>query len=119
MHCLRPRGRVTVVFGSLLALVWAARFVQADEVPTSPIAPAGVAARSVGGLGKINPILALWGPWTLFAALIFWMFYTTAFVPGGQPIGALERGFGKATKFIARHLPGRVRKRDEPAGAAE
>ena len=75
--------------------------------------------QSVGGLGKINPILALWGPWTLFAALIVWMFYTTAFVPGGQPIGALERGFGKAMKFIVRHLPGRVRKRDEAAGAAE
>jgi lipopolysaccharide export system permease protein len=30
-----------------------------------------------------------------------------AYVPGGQPIGALERVFAKATAFVKRYLPGR------------
>jgi lipopolysaccharide export system permease protein len=55
----------------------------------------------------------------LFAAMILWMFYVIAYVPGGQPIGALERAFGKATKFVVAHLPGRRGQPDEPAGAAE
>ena len=33
----------------------------------------------------------LWVPFAVFAALICWMYYTIAYVPGGQPIGALER----------------------------
>jgi len=103
-----PPKRSTSALGVFVAVVMVVTYHKVNEY-----------GQSVGGLGKINPILALWAPWTLFAALIVWMFYTTAFVPGGQPIGALERGFGKATKFIARHLPGRVRKRDEAAGAAE
>lgn len=41
--------------------------------------------------GTIDPILALWGPFALFAALALWMYWTVAHVPGGQPIGALER----------------------------
>ncbi len=44
----------------------------------------------IAALGRIDPIIALWGPFVLFAALIFWMFYQVAYVPGGQPIGALE-----------------------------
>jgi lipopolysaccharide export system permease protein len=63
--------------------------------------------QSVGGLGKIDPLLALWVPFVIFAALILWMYYTLAYVPGGQPIGALERVFAKATKFVVRLLPKR------------
>lgn len=46
-------------------------------------------------LGRFDPILALWGPFVLFAALIVWMYWRVAFVPGGQAIGALEVWFAK------------------------
>ena len=46
--------------------------------------------------GVIDPLLALWVPFLLFAGLAIWMYYTLAHVPGGQPIGALERVAAKA-----------------------
>lgn len=46
---------------------------------------------SLAALGRIDPIIALWVPFLLFAALVWWMYRTLAHVPGGQPIGALER----------------------------
>jgi len=52
-------------------------------------------AQDVAALGKVDPILALWGPFVLLAALILWMYYRVAFVPGGQAIGALEALFAK------------------------
>jgi len=57
-------------------------------------------AQSIGALGRIDPFLALWGPFLLVAALIYWMYYQTAYVPGGQPIGALERQFAKVLNLI-------------------
>ncbi|HCY03799.1 MAG TPA: LPS export ABC transporter permease LptF, partial [Erythrobacter sp.] len=41
----------------------------------------------VAALGRVDPILALWGPFFLFAALIVWMYWRVAYVPGGQAIG--------------------------------
>jgi lipopolysaccharide export system permease protein len=52
----------------------------------------------MGELGRLNPIIALWVPFLLFAALILWMYWTLAYKPGGQPIGALERAADKAKK---------------------
>ena len=67
-------------------------------------------AEGMGSLGRIDPFLALWIPFLAFAALICWMFYTIAYVPGGQPIGALDRFFGKFGGVIrrqfARLMPG-------------
>ncbi|MDG5489831.1 LPS export ABC transporter permease LptF [Sphingomonas sp. BGYR3] len=60
-----------------------------------------------GALGRVDPVLALWGPFVVFALLVGWMYYTIAYVPGGQPIGALERVFGKAGKALGRLIPGR------------
>jgi lipopolysaccharide export system permease protein len=62
---------------------------------------------SLGELGRIDPFFALWIPFVFFAALTIWMYYTIAYVPGGQPIGALERMFAKLSKLIARYLPRR------------
>src|SRR3546814_12852792 len=53
-------------------------------------------AEDLGARGTVDPILALWVPYLLFAALAIWMYYTLAHVPGGQPIGALERVAVKA-----------------------
>ena len=57
-------------------------------------------AEDVAALGRIDPILALWGPFALFAALIFYMYWQTAHVPGGQAIGALENGAAKLGKAV-------------------
>lgn len=57
-------------------------------------------AETVGGKGDIDPIIAMWTPFGLFAALILWMYYVIAYIPGGQPIGALETVFAKISKFI-------------------
>lgn len=54
---------------------------------------------SVAALGRIDPWLALWGPFAVFAALIVWMYYTVAHVPGGQPIGWMETAFSKLLKW--------------------
>ena len=32
----------------------------------------------IAALGRIDPIIALWGPFFVFAALIIWMYYRTA-----------------------------------------
>lgn len=49
----------------------------------------------VGALGIVDPIIALWVPFILFGGLIVWMYHMVAHVPGGQPIGALEKAFSK------------------------
>ena len=54
----------------------------------------------VAALGRVEPVIALWGPFVLFAALILWMFYQVAYVPGGQAIGVLETGFAKLGKRV-------------------
>jgi lipopolysaccharide export system permease protein len=59
-------------------------------------------AASVAALGRIDPILALWIPFLIFAGLVWWMYHMIAHVPGGQPIGALERGAAKAGAVIMR-----------------
>lgn len=59
-------------------------------------------ASAVAALGKVDPILAMWVPFLLFSALIWWMYRTLAVVPGGQPIGALERGAERLVKRIPR-----------------
>jgi lipopolysaccharide export system permease protein len=53
-------------------------------------------AEDLGARGGVDPLIALWVPFLLFAALAIWMYHQTAHVPGGQPIGALERVAAKA-----------------------
>lgn len=65
--------------------------------------------QDVAALGRIDPILALWGPFFLFAALILWMYYRVAYVPGGQAIGWLERGSDVVVKRLKALLARRRR----------
>jgi lipopolysaccharide export system permease protein len=97
-----PPKRSSASFGVFLAIVMIVTYHKINEY-----------AASIGELGRVDPLLALWIPFLLFAALVGWMYHTIAFVPGGQPIGALERVFSKLGKAITRRLPGRNRK---PAG---
>lgn len=57
-------------------------------------------AEDLGARGTVDPIIALWVPFLLFAMLAVWMYYTVAHVPGGQPIGALERVAAKVGGHI-------------------
>jgi len=59
-------------------------------------------AASVSALGRVDPLLALWVPFLAFAALVWWMYHMVAHVPGGQPIGALERAADKGVKTLIR-----------------
>jgi lipopolysaccharide export system permease protein len=61
-------------------------------------------AEQMGAQGRIDPVIALWVPFLIFAGLIIWMYWTLAYKPGGQPIGALERAFSKIAKGIGRVL---------------
>ncbi|MDR6847405.1 MAG: LPS export ABC transporter permease LptF [Sphingomonas sp.] len=91
-----PPKRSTSALGVFLAIIMIVAYHKVNEY-----------AQAVGGLGKIDPVLAIWIPFTVFTGLTLWMFYTIAFVPGGQPIGALERVFSKLGKAIGRLMPGR------------
>lgn len=53
-------------------------------------------------LGLVSPWISLWVPFLVFAGVIGWLYYQIAYVPGGQPIGALERGFAKLGSMVRR-----------------
>ena len=72
-------------------------------------------AEQMGAQGRIDPVIALWTPFLVFAALIVWMYWTLAHKPGGQPIGALERAFDKFAKAVGRLLGFGRRRRIAPA----
>ena len=59
---------------------------------------------SLGAIGRISPIIALWVPFLFFSALIIWMYHVSAHRPGGQAIGALERVFEKMGKWMGKWL---------------
>lgn len=54
----------------------------------------------IASLGRVDPIIALWGPFVIFAALILWWYWRVAYVPGGQALGALESWFAKLGKRV-------------------
>ena len=93
-----PPKRSTSALGVFLAVVMVVTYFKVNQY-----------ALAIGEQGRVDPFLALWVPFAIFAGIIVWMYYTIAYVPGGQPIGALERGAGKAVKAITRRLPGRRR----------
>lgn len=92
-----PPKRSTSALGVFVSIVMVVTYHKINEY-----------ASGLGALGVVDPFFALWIPFSAFAALIVWMYYTIAFVPGGQPIGALDRVAGKATKGL-RNLFGRKR----------
>jgi lipopolysaccharide export system permease protein len=94
-----PPKRSTSALGVFLSIVMIVTFHKVNEY-----------SQAVGERGTIDPIIASWTPFVIFAALVIWMYHTIAYVPGGQPIGAFERVFAKALKAITKRLPGRRRK---------
>ncbi len=74
------------VFLSIIALVTFHKFTEYGE--------------RMGTLGRIDPVLAQWVPFALFLGVALWLFRVLE-RPGGQPIGALDRWFGKITGFLS------------------
>jgi lipopolysaccharide export system permease protein len=86
-----PPKRSSSALGVFLSIVMVVTYHKVNEY-----------AEGMGALGRIDPLIALWVPFLLFAALIGWMYHVIAHVPGGQPIGALERGAAKIGAAIKR-----------------
>lgn len=93
-----PSKRSGSALGVFLAIVMIVTYHKVNEY-----------GEALGGLGRVDPIVTLWGPFVIFAALVLWMYHQVAHVPGGQPIAALERWAGKIAAAIARRMPGRRR----------
>lgn len=84
-----PPKRSTSALGVFLSIVMVVTYHKINEY-----------AEGVGGMGIVDPFVALWLPFLLFAGLILWMYHVIAHVPGGQPIGALEVFANKVGKAI-------------------
>ncbi|WP_417593711.1 LPS export ABC transporter permease LptF [Parasphingorhabdus sp.] len=79
-----PPKRSSSALGVFLSIVMIVTYHKVNEY-----------GEDIGSLGLVDPIIALWLPFCLFAGLIMWMYHVAAHVPGGQPIGALEKAFSK------------------------
>jgi lipopolysaccharide export system permease protein len=83
-----PPKRSTSGLGIFLSIVMVVTYHKVNQY-----------AEQMGAQGRVDPILALWAVRAL-RGLIFWMYWTLAYKPGGQPIGALERVFAKFGKAL-------------------
>ena len=96
-----PPKRSTSALGVFISIVMVVAYHKVNQY-----------GQSVAELGRVDPLLALWGPFALFATLIVWMYFRVAFVPGGQAIGALEAFYAKLAKRLAVLLRRRGRHRE-------
>jgi len=86
-----PPKRSTSSLGVFLSIVMVVAYHKVNEY-----------GQSVASLGRIDPALALWGPFAVFAVIIGWMYWRIAYVPGGQPIGGLEKFAQMVWRGLAR-----------------
>jgi lipopolysaccharide export system permease protein len=93
-----PPKRSTSTLGVFVSIVMVVAYHKVNEY-----------GQSVASLGRVDPIVSLWGPFMIFAALIVWMYWRVAYVPGGQAIGALERG----TAVVGKRIRALIRRRDK------
>ncbi len=103
-----PPKRSTSALGVFVSIVMVVAYHKVNQY-----------GQSIAELGRVDPLLALWGPFVLFAALIGWMYFRVAFVPGGQAIGALESFYAKLAKRVTALLRRRERSRRRDAAAEE
>jgi lipopolysaccharide export system permease protein len=100
-----PPKRSTSGLGIFLSIVMVVTYHKVNQY-----------AEQMGAQGRIDPVVALWVPFLVFGTLIFWMYWTLAYKPGGQPIGALERAFSKTGRALGALLRlGRPRREAVPA----
>ena len=86
-----PPKRSTSALGVFVAIVLLVTYHKITEY-----------GERMGAIGRVDPVLAQWVPFTLFSALCLWMYYVLAYKPGGQPIGFLDRWFGKLGAALAK-----------------
>lgn len=84
-----PPKRSTSALGVFVSIVMVVSYHKVNQY-----------GEDVAALGRVDPILALWGPFVLFSILILWMYHRVAHVPGGQAIGALETASAKLGKRL-------------------
>lgn len=84
-----PPKRSTSALGLFVAIVLVVTYHKVNQY-----------AEGVASAGGVSPILALWGPFAVFVAIILWMYWQVAHVPGGQAIGWLERLFELISKRL-------------------
>ena len=99
-----PPKRSTSSLGVFLSILMVVAYHKINEY-----------GQAAAARGQLPPGLALWGPFTLFSLLIMWMFWRIAYVPGGQPIGALE----KFSAQLGKRLRGLFDLSPKPKPAAE
>lgn len=93
-----PPKRSTSALGVFLSIIMVVAYHKVNQY-----------GEDIAALGRVDPIIALWGPFVLFAALIVWMYWRVAYVPGGQAIGALEVWFSKLSKRVSKFFSRRNR----------
>ncbi|HOB15042.1 MAG TPA: LPS export ABC transporter permease LptF [Novosphingobium sp.] len=98
-----PPKRSTSPLGVFVSIVMVVAYHKVNEY-----------GQAAGAQGRFPPELILWGPFILFAALIIWMYYRVAYVPGGQAIGALE----KFSATIGKKITALLKRSRRKAGAA-
>lgn len=86
-----PPKRSTSALGVFVSIVMVVSYHKVNEY-----------GQDIAALGRFDPFFALWIPFVIFAALIVWMYWRVAHVPGGQAIGALEAFAAKMGKLIGR-----------------
>lgn len=93
-----PPKRSTSALGVFVSIVMVVAYHKVNEY-----------GQGVASIGRLDPFLALWGPFFIFAGIIGWMYYRTAHVPGAQAIGALESLFAKLSKKLRTLTRRRIR----------
>ncbi len=101
-----PPKRSTSALGVFVAIVLLVTYHKLTEY-----------GERMGSIGRVDPVLAQWVPFTLFAALCLWLYYTLAYRPGGQPIGFLDRWFAKIASLIGKAMQRREPYRNDALSA--
>ncbi|WP_336987262.1 LptF/LptG family permease [Altererythrobacter aquiaggeris] len=96
-----PPKRSTSALGVFVSIVMVVAYHKVNQY-----------GEDVATLGRIDPAIALWGPFLIFSALIIWMYWRVAHVPGGQAIGGLETIYAKVARQFAK-IFGRQKRRAE------
>ncbi len=102
-----PPKRSTSALGVFVSIVMVVAYHKINEY-----------GQAIAALGRISSWVSLWLPFALFAALIVWMYYRVAYVPGGQAIGGLERFAANVAKRLRKLRRRRERGAREEALAA-
>ncbi len=90
-----PPKRSTSSLGVFLSILMVVAYHKINEY-----------GQAAAAQGRFSPELALWVPFAAFSALILWMYWRVAYVPGGQAIGVLEQVSAKLAKRLRKLFDG-------------